>query len=142
VLDCFREIVGPIKRLAALSKMRTLKLPAGDTTAALIEFENGATGVLGTTLKTPFRWRLAVFGDLCWAESISETRALVHRAGHETEVIDGPANNHLGLNLADFARAALGQGSFAIPPAGILQTAAALEAVFKSADADGAWMDV
>lgn len=142
VLDCFRELAGPMTRVAALSKARALKLPAGDTTAALIEFENGATGTLGTTLKTPFRWRLAVFGDRCWAESISETRALVHRAGQETEVIDRPANNHLGLNLADFARAALGQGGFSISPAGILQTAAALEAVFKSADANGAWMDV
>jgi hypothetical protein len=36
----------------------------------------------------------------------------------------------------------LGQGAFPIPPAGILQTAAALEAVFKSADANGAWMEV
>jgi hypothetical protein len=36
----------------------------------------------------------------------------------------------------------MGQGSFPIPPEGILQTAAALEAVFKSADANGAWMTV
>ena len=36
----------------------------------------------------------------------------------------------------------LGQGAFPISPAGILQTAAALEAVFKSVDADGAWMTV
>jgi hypothetical protein len=35
-----------------------------------------------------------------------------------------------------------GQGTFPISSSGILQTAAALEAVFKSADADGAWMTV
>ena len=49
VLDCFRDLVGPMKRISALSKARALKLPTGDTTAALIEFENGATGTLGTT---------------------------------------------------------------------------------------------
>jgi predicted dehydrogenase len=142
VLDCFRELVGPMKRVSALSKARVLKVAAGDTTAALIEFENGATGTLGTTLKTPFRWRIAVFGENCWAESVTETRAIVHRAGQEVEIVDRPPDNHLGRNLDYFAKAALGQGTFPISSAGILQTASALEAVFKSVDADGAWMAV
>jgi predicted dehydrogenase len=142
VLDCFRELVGPMKRISALSTARALKLETGDTTAALIEFTNGATGTMATTLKTPFVWRIALFGENCWAESISETRAVVRRAGQEPEVIDRPAENHLGRNLNDFARAVMGQGAFPISPAGILQTAAALEAVFKSTEANGAWTEV
>ena len=143
VLDCFRDLNGPIKRVSALSKTRALKVPAGDTTAALVEFDNGATGVLGTTIKTPFRWRIALFGENCWAESVGEARVIVRRAGRDDpEVIDYPHDNHLGRNLDYFAQAALGQGAFPISPDGILQTAAALEAVFKSADADGAWMTV
>ena len=142
VLDCFRDLVGPMQRISALSKARALKLPTGDTTAALIEFENGATGTLATTLKTPFDWRIAVYGENCRAESVSETRAIVRRAGQEPEIIDRPADFHLGRNLDYFAKAALGQGKFPISPAGILQTAAALEAVFKSVDADGTWMTV
>jgi predicted dehydrogenase len=142
VLDCFRDVAGPMRRVSALSKARALKLPTGDCTAALIEFASGATGVLGTTIKTPFRWRIAVFGENCWAESVSETKLIVRRAGKEPEVFDYPADNHLGRNLDYFAKAALGQGTFPISPDGILQTAAALEAVFKSVDADGAWMEV
>jgi predicted dehydrogenase len=142
VLDCFRDVAGPMKRISALSKARALKLPTGDSTAALIEFESGATGVLGTTIKTPFRWRIAVFGETCWAESVSETKLIVRRAGKEPEVFDYPADNHLGRNLDYFAKAAMGQGTFPISPDGILQTAAALEAVFKSVDANGAWMTV
>jgi predicted dehydrogenase len=142
VLDCFRDLAGPMKRVAALSKARALKLETGDTTAALIEFESGATGTLGTTIKTPFRWRIAIFGENCWAESVTETRAIVHRAGKQPEIIDRPADNHLGRNLDYFAKAALGQGVFPISSAGILQTAAALEAVFKSAEAEGKWMAV
>jgi predicted dehydrogenase len=142
VLDCFRDLVGPMRRISALSKARALKLPTGDTTAALIEFENGATGTLATTLKTPFDWRIAVYGENCRAESVSETRAIVRRAGQEPEIIDRPADFHLGRNLDYFAKATLGQGTFPISPAGILQTAAALEAVFKSVDADGTWMTV
>lgn len=143
VLDCFRDLAGPMKRISALSKARALKLQTGDTTAALVEFDSGATGVLGTTIKTPFRWRIAVFGENAWAESVSETRLIVRRAGKDDpEVLDYPHDNHLGMNLDFFAKAAMGQGTFPIPPEGILQTAAALEAVFKSADANGAWMEV
>ncbi|HEX3163881.1 MAG TPA: Gfo/Idh/MocA family oxidoreductase [Pseudolabrys sp.] len=142
VLDCFRDMVGPMKRISALSKARALKLPTGDTTSALIEFANGATGTLVTTMKSPFAWRIAIYGENCWAESVSETRAIVHRGGKEPEVIERPADNHLGRNLDYFAKAAMGQGTFPIPPAGILQTASALEAVFRSVDANGAWMEV
>jgi predicted dehydrogenase len=142
VLDCFRDVAGPMRRISALSKARALKLPTGDSTAALIEFASGATGVLGTTIKTPFRWRIAVFGETCWAESVSETKLIVRRAGKEPEVFDYAADNHLGRNLDYFANAAMGQGTFPISPDGILQTAAALEAVFKSVDANGAWMTV
>src|SRR5215813_12061134 len=142
VLDCFRDLVGPMKRISALSKARALKLSTGDTTSALIEFENGATGTLATTMKTPFTWRIAIFGENCRAESISETRTIVRHAGKEPEIIDRPADSHLGRNLDFFAKAALGQGTFPISPAAILQTASALEAVFRSADAKGAWMAV
>ena len=142
VLDSFRDLVGPMKRVAALSKARVLQVPAGDTTAALVEFENGATGTLATTLKTPFVWRIALYGENCCVESVSETRAIVRHAGKEPEVIDKPADNHLGRNLDYFAKAAMGQGAFPISADGILQTAAALEAVFKSADAGGAWQTV
>ncbi len=142
LLDCFRDLVGPMRRVSALSKRRALALAAGDTTAALIEFENGATGTLATTLKTPFAWRIAVYGENTWAESVSETRLVTRRAGGEPETRDFPADNHLGRNLDLFAAAALGRGVFPIDAAGILHTAAALDAVFRSVDADGAWQTV
>jgi predicted dehydrogenase len=142
MIDCFRAFVGPMTRISALSKRRALALPTGDTTAALVEFENGATGTLATTLKTPFVWRFAVYGENAWVESISETRALLHRSSGEPEVKDFPPNNHLGINVTQFAEAASERAPFAIDPAGILQTVATLEAVFKSVDADGAWQKV
>ncbi len=142
ILDCFRDVIGPMRRIAALSTRRALKLVSGDTTAALIEFANGATGTLATTLKTPFVWRLAVYGENAWVESVSETRLLVCRAGGEPETRDFPAANHLGENLEAFAAAALARRAFTIDPAGILQTASALDAVFRSAESNGAWQEV
>lgn len=108
----------------------------------MIEFADGATATLATTLKTPFVWRLAVYGENAWAESVSETRLIVHRPKGEPEVIDLPAVNHVALNLESFARAALGQGKFHIDDTGIVHTVAALETVFRSADANGAWQPV
>jgi len=46
------------------------------------------------------------------------------------------------MNIESFARAALGQGTFHIDDAGIVHTVAALEAVFRSAEADGGWQMV
>jgi predicted dehydrogenase len=142
VIDCFRDLVGPMRRVSALSKRRALALPTGDTTAALVEFANGATGTLATTLKTPFVWRLAVYGENAWAESVSETRIVVRRAGGEPETRDFATIDHLGENLEAFAVAASERRPFAIDAGGILQTAAVLDAVFRSAEADGAWQDV
>ncbi len=142
LLDCFRDLVGPMRRVSALSKRRALALATGDTTAALVEFANGATGTLATTLKTPFAWRLAVYGENAWAESVSETRLVIRRAGGEPEVKDFSPSNHLGQNLEAFAAAALGRSVFPIDTDGILHTVAALDAVFRSTEADGAWQAV
>src|SRR5262249_11901825 len=112
------------------------------TTAALIEFDNGATGTLATTLKTPFEWRLAVYGENAWATSVSETRLIVCRARGEPQGTGFPPAHHLGPNPQAVAAAALGSDKFPIDPAGILQTVSALDAVFRSVNADGAWQMV
>jgi hypothetical protein len=128
--------------VSALSTRRVLPLPTGDTTAALVGFANGATGTLATTLKTPFVWRVALYGSDAWAESVSETRLVIRRAGGEPEVRDFAPCDHLGMNVEAFAGAALERRAFPIDAAGILQTVAALDAVFRSVDADGAWQRV
>jgi len=74
--------------------------------------------------------------------SSSETRLIVCRADGEPQVTDFSPANHLGENVELFAAAALGREKFPIDAAGILQTVAALDAVFRSVDADGAWQVV
>jgi predicted dehydrogenase len=142
LLDCFSHLVGPMQGVSAISTRRTLPLPSGDTTAALLSFRDGATGTIATTLKTPFVWRLAVYGSDMWVESLSETRVVICGLGQEPETVELPQTNHIGMNLESFARAALGQGSFHIDDAGILDTVAALEAVFRSTAAAGAWQQI
>jgi predicted dehydrogenase len=143
LLDGLSFLVGPMEKVSALSTRRTLPFAPGDTTQAFVGFRNGATATISTTLKTPgFVWRLAIYGSEMWAESLSETRVVTCRAKGKMEQFDALQTNHIGMNIESFARAALGEGSFHIDDDGILHTVAALEAVFRSADTNGAWQQI
>jgi predicted dehydrogenase len=143
LLDGLSFLVGPMEKVSALSTRRILPFAAGDTTQTFLSFRDGATATISTTLKTPgFVWRLAIYGSDMWAESLSETKLVTCRTKGEPEAFEAPQTNHIGMNIESFARAALGEGSFHIDDDGILHTVAALEAVFRSADANGAWQQI
>jgi predicted dehydrogenase len=143
LLDGFSFLVGPMARVSALSTRRVLPFESGDTTQAMLAFRNGATATIATSLKTPgFVWRLAVYGSEMWAESLSETKVVVCRRDGKPQTFEVAQTNHIGANLDSFAAAALGKGRFQIDDAGIVHTVAALEAVFDSAERNGAWRDI
>src|SRR5882724_2080881 len=143
LLDAFSFLIGPMTRISALSTRRILPFESGDTTQALLEFQNGATATIATSLKTPgFVWRLAVYGSEMWVESLSETKVTICRRDGKPETFDMPRTNHIGANLDSFAAAALGAGKFQIDDAGIIHTVAALEAAFDSTERNGAWRDI
>jgi predicted dehydrogenase len=143
LLDAYSFLIGPMARVSARSTKRVLPFESGDTTQALLDFRNGATATIATSLKTPgFVWRLAVYGSEMWAESLSETKVMIcHRDG-KPQTFDMPQTNHIGANLDSFAAAALGRGKFQIDDAGIVHTVAALEAVFNSAEKGGEWVGI
>jgi predicted dehydrogenase len=143
LLDAFSFLIGPMERVSALSTKRILPFASGDTTQAMLEFKSGATATIATTLKTPgFVWRCAVYGSNMWAESLGETKVTICRRDGKPDTFDVPQTNHIGMNLDSFAAAALGQGAYQIDDAGIVHTVAALQAVFDSAERDGAWVKV
>ena len=143
LIDAFSFLIGPMARVSALSRKRALPFPSGDTTQAMLAFENGATGAIATSLKTPgFVWRVAIYGSQMWAESLSETKVTVCGRNGKPETFELPQTNHIGANLDSFAACALGQRPFQIDDAGILHTVAALEAVFESAARDGEWRNI
>jgi predicted dehydrogenase len=139
LIDAFSFLAGPMRRVAARTTQRVLPLATGDTTAALIEFQNGATGSLMTSLKVPFLWRLAIYGSELTVESTGEDTVVLHRPGKPPEARELAPADHIGENLESFAAAARGEGAYHISDAHILHTVAALEAVFRSAASGGAW---
>src|SRR5262249_35604345 len=143
LLDALSFLIGPMEKVCALSTRRALPFASGDTTQALMGFRSGATATISTTLKTPgFVWRLAIYGCDMWGESLGETSVVTCRAKGKRAVFEAPPTNHIGMNIESFARAALGEGRFHIDDDGILHTVAALEAVFRSAEANGAWQEI
>jgi predicted dehydrogenase len=143
LLDGFSFLIGPMARVSALSTRRILPFESGDTTQAMLQFSNGATATIATSLKTPgFVWRLAVYGSEMWAESLSETKVTICRRDGKPETFDVSQTNHIGANLDSFAAAALGRAKFQIDDPGIVHTVAALEAVFDSAERNGEWCDI
>ena len=143
LIDAFSFLIGPMARVSALSTKRILPFASGDTTQVLLAFRNGATGAIATSLKTPgFVWRCVVYGSQMWAESLSETKVTLCRQDGKPETLEVPPTNHIGGNLDSFAAAALGKAEFQIDDEGILHTVATLEAVFDSAERNGAWRDI
>ena len=143
LLDAYSFLIGPMTRVSALSSKRILPFESGDTTQAMLSFANGATATIATSLKTPgFVWRCAVYGSDMWAESLSETKVIVCGRDGKPQEIEMPQTNHIGANLDSFAAAALAHSAYQIDDAGIVHTVAALEAVFNSAENNGAWVTI
>jgi len=60
---------------------------------------NGAAGALDTPRSTRRATGSALYRTNCHVESVSGTCTIACRARRDSEVIDGPAHNHLGRNL-------------------------------------------
>ena len=62
IVDNFHYLVGPIARVTCISKQVEGITGIDDITMAMFEFENGAVGQLGTSLRAPFHCTTSVFG--------------------------------------------------------------------------------
>jgi hypothetical protein len=105
----------------------------------LIRFSRGVT--LEPEPARPFAARHGLAARGLWRERLGGEceRDPVHRLPRRRQ----PAPvNHLGENVEVFAAAALARDEFPVDAAGILQTVSALDTVFRSVEAGGAWQAV
>lgn len=141
LLDLSTAILGPCARV--LTSLGTLATDweNGDTLAMTLNFKNGTTALLSAILTTPFDGRIAVYGSKGWAE----VRDRAHPENSEgwtatyvirdkpREDLDYPPAPSVRANLEAFARAAKGGEPYPISMDQMIDTVAALEAVFASA---------
>jgi predicted dehydrogenase len=138
VLDAFVNLLGPVRRVQAQLVSRRPAPHMLDTVSAVFEFENGASGVLGTIRVTPFYWRVHVFGDRGSAEALGETELVLRLAGEQPRRQSFEPVGALRLELDAFADAAAGSIPFPVPAAQMIATVAALEAMNKAMESSAA----
>ena len=134
LVDSYIHLIGDIDWVHAQCVDRVLGRPSGDTVSVLLRFAGGATGYLGTTLVTPYIWRLQVFGSEAWVESRGETDLTICQRGGAPERIDLEKVDTVRLQIEAFADAIEGKKPFPISPDHMVHTAAAMEAIFRSVE--------
>jgi predicted dehydrogenase len=133
IVDAYVNMFGPIREVHALCAKRLLPNPAGDTVAVLLNFASGLIGYLGTTMVTPYLWRVHVLGSHGWAEARSEFHLTVRKRGMETQSIEFPPTDSVLREFEVWLDALEAKAPYPFKPEQIVQTAAALEAIFASA---------
>jgi predicted dehydrogenase len=133
IVDAYVNMFGPIQEVHALCAKRLLPNPAGDTVAVLLNFASGLIGYLGTTMVTPYLWRVHVLGSHGWAEARSEFHLTVRKRGMETQSWEFPPTDSVLKEFEVWLDALEAKAPYPFKPEQIVQTAATLEAVFASA---------
>jgi hypothetical protein len=121
-----------------LGRMITQKLTEQMGQPVVADNRPGATGVLGTVRVTPNYWRVHVFGDRGSAEALGETELVLRMTGEKPQRLTYEPVDALRLELDAFADAGAGRSPFPVPPAQMIDTIAALEAMNRAMDSNTA----
>lgn len=141
LLDLAVALLGPARRVLVNVRSLGSALANGDTLAALVEFESGASALISAILATPFDGRFALYGSKGWAEVRDKAHPEKPEGWVLTSAIRGGAKQSVEYppapsvraNLEAFAAAASGGPGYPISHAEMLATVAALEAIVRSA---------
>ena len=133
ILDSYVNMFGRIDEVHALCAKRLLPNPAGDTVGVLLNFASGLVGYLGTTMVTPYLWRYHVLGSHGWAEARSEFDLIVRKRGMETQTTAFAPTDSVLAEFEIWLDALEGKKPYPFTAEQIVNTAAALEAIFASA---------
>jgi predicted dehydrogenase len=133
ILDSYVNMFGRIDEVHALCAKRLLPNPAGDTVGVLLNFARGLVGYLGTTMVTPYLWRYHVLGSHGWAEARSEFDLIVRKRGMETQTTAFAPTDSVLAEFEIWLDALEGKKPYPFTAEQIVNTAAALEAIFASA---------
>ncbi|MFQ6111250.1 MAG: Gfo/Idh/MocA family protein [Nitrospinota bacterium] len=120
--DNLQYLLGPVRRVSALANRVAVPAEINDVGAAVLEFENGALGYLGTNYAAPPNWALSLMGTGgnlhlrikmtrlspedyygAWERSDERAELTFHRAGGEPEPHPFDKWNILLAELEEFA---------------------------------------
>jgi predicted dehydrogenase len=107
IVDNFHYLNGRIARVACLSRQVEGITDIDDITMALFDFENGAIGQLGTSLRIPFKCTTSVFGSQGAGYSLDDGTKFLIQERNDRGPIEVPIEPVEGVsaNLAAFCEA-------------------------------------
>ena len=133
LVDGMVHLAGPVRTVSAFSEKLQHDIDVDDTTACLLRFAGGATGMLGTLHAASRFWRLHAFGSAGALEMRGETELLASDLDGNTERLTYAAVDKERAELEAFADAVQRGDRFVIAPEEIVNTVAVTEAVAASA---------
>ncbi len=133
VIDSMVHIAGPVATVFAFSDRLQLDIDVDDTTACLLRFTGGVTGMLATLHATSQFYRIHAFGSQGALEMRGETELLLTDLAGNVERITFDAVDKERAELDTFADSVAGGVKFVIAPEEIVNTVAVMEAVAASA---------
>lgn len=139
VIDALIHLFGPVVFAHAVSLSVGLPFDVDDATAAILQFENGQLGYLGTVASTAPLWRIRAFGTGGWAEIADHDRLTVLTGGGQSTTRTWKNHGYpclppVAAALEAFAADCEGGDPFPIAPDEILHATAVLEAIIESAE--------
>ncbi len=135
VLDAMIRLFGPVTRVSATTVSQPPPNEALDALTMVYAFERPMSAVLCGVRPTPLFWRLHVFGRDGSVEAIGDREVVIRLTGKPAQRIDLQPLNGMRLQMEAFAAAVAARaqsGAWPIPPAEMLGTIAAVEAVAHS----------
>ncbi|OFZ96721.1 MAG: hypothetical protein A3H35_07950 [Betaproteobacteria bacterium RIFCSPLOWO2_02_FULL_62_17] len=145
VVDTLTWLLGPVARLAAITKHQALSYPLDDTCAALFELNSGVTGQYGAHLAVSMSSMLKIYGTRANIESRNAFSELTIEPADATkprEFLRYTHDDSLQQEVAALADAAAGGTPYPVKPVEALRNIAVLEAIMKSAASGNAWVQV
>jgi predicted dehydrogenase len=136
MLDALIELAGPVRRVQALLLSHKPPPDPLDSLSVLLEFEAGISGILAAVRSTPMFTRIHAFGRNASAEVLGRTDLVMRRTGAGPRHVTFAPVDTVRVNLEAFADAVTGASPYPIPPAQILATVAAFEAIVNAANSD------
>ena len=127
------EMMGPIADVHVQASQRAISVPIADTTAVLLRFASGASGLLTAIGATADYERLTIFGSTAWAEMRDMSHFEFKPTSGDGKVMDFPKFDAERAELEAFADAVTGAKAFPVPVVDAVNGVAAIEAMGKSA---------
>jgi predicted dehydrogenase len=127
------ELMGPVAEVVAQGSTRATKLPITDTTATLLRFASGASGLLTAIGATATYERTTVFGSKGWAEIRHGEEFTFQPIEGEAVTTNYPDSNPEKDELEAFAAAVTGEKPFPVAVDDAVHGVAVLEAIDQAA---------